>query len=96
MEQWRANRKPIELHLDGSYAGTKGATLLFAVDLGTLSPGDTIYVAIGGHLTDVRDSFVLEYDISSSAIPEPSAIVLAMTSITMVVHYWRRRLITTA
>ncbi len=87
---------PLPLFQATTISGTKGATLPFAVDLGTLSAGDTIYVAIGGHLTDVRDSFVLEYDISSSAIPEPSAIVLAMTSITMVVHYWRRRLITAA
>lgn len=60
--------------LSTSTAAGQGQTATFDVTLGALSAGDTIYVAIGSHLEDFRDTFSLEYTID--VVPEPASVAL--------------------
>lgn len=90
------NNNPVPLLDLVTAAGTKGAALPFGVDLGVLSPGDTVYVAVGSRGNHTRDSFVLEYGISVTppenvpTVPEPGTPALLGLGI-VVLFGWRRR-----
>jgi hypothetical protein len=58
------------------YTGSGDQSVSFNTDLGFLSAGDTIYVAVGAGAIDYQDAFNLEYQISGPTVPEPSSLVL--------------------
>jgi PEP-CTERM motif len=48
----------------------------FIVSLGTLSEGDTVYVAVGSNLNDSFDELIVDYSIVLKPVPEPASFAI--------------------
>jgi hypothetical protein len=82
------------IYVNDSLKGTIAQTTQvggFDMSLGTLAVGDRIYVAVGSGPTVSYDSFQLDYSINTTAVPEPSAGILAASGLFGLLAYARLR-----
>ena len=61
----------------------------FDLALGMLNAGDTIYTAVGTHMSSSNDSFA--WDFSVELVPEPATMLLLCPAVAMLVRRLRRR-----
>ena len=68
-----------------------GGAITFDGDLGHLSPGDTIYFAVGPNTHDYNDAFTWDFNIVYTEIPEPLTLAALLLGGSAVGGYVRRR-----